>query len=365
MRNRFHALCPYFAMFPESFAAAWIAKLTKPRELVVDPFCGRGTAPFQALLMERAAVGGDLNPVAYCVTRAKVDPPELSSLLRRIDQLEALFKTDSPGAEEPAAGLPEFFRRAYAPETLAQILFLQSQLQWRRRRTDCMLAALILGALHGDSDRSPSYLSNQMPRTISTKPGYSVRWWDERGSLPPERDAFALVRNRARFRYRSPTAPLRGNAYLSDARKLARRASRHAPARLILTSPPYLDVTSFEEDQWLRLWFLGGPPRPMRGRLKADDRHTSEELYLAFLADSWSSLAEIVTVGTHLVARVGGRQRTASELEDLAVSSIFASAIDMRVHSVTVSKLTGKQTGSFRPGSAGLSFEIDIHAQMT
>ena len=24
--------------------------------------------------------------------------------------------------------------------------------------------------------------------------------------------------------------------------------------------PPYLDVTHFEEDQWLRLWFLGGPP---------------------------------------------------------------------------------------------------------
>ena len=39
------------------------------------------------------------------------------------------------------------------------------------------------------------------------------------------------------------------------------------PIRLVVTSPPYLDVTNFEEDQWLRLWFLGGPPFPTRGRI--------------------------------------------------------------------------------------------------
>ena len=36
MRNRFHALCPYFAMFPEGFAEKWINELTDPGDLVVD-----------------------------------------------------------------------------------------------------------------------------------------------------------------------------------------------------------------------------------------------------------------------------------------------------------------------------------------
>src|SRR5258705_2335387 len=44
----------------------------------------------------------------------------------------------------------------------------------------------------------------------------------------------------------------------------------------VITSPPYLDVTNFEEDQWLRLWFLGGPPYPTRHRLASDDRHMQE-----------------------------------------------------------------------------------------
>lgn len=37
MRHRFYALCPYFAMFPETFAEYWIKRLTKPNEIVLDP----------------------------------------------------------------------------------------------------------------------------------------------------------------------------------------------------------------------------------------------------------------------------------------------------------------------------------------
>src|SRR5260370_33378460 len=71
MRHRFHALCPYFAMFPESFASTWIERLTKPGEVVLDPFSGRGTTAFQALLMRRRAIACDVNDVASWPRRAK------------------------------------------------------------------------------------------------------------------------------------------------------------------------------------------------------------------------------------------------------------------------------------------------------
>ena len=60
-RHRFHALCPYFAMFPETFVATWVDRLTRKGDVVLDPFCGRGTAPFQSLLMDRGSVGCDIN----------------------------------------------------------------------------------------------------------------------------------------------------------------------------------------------------------------------------------------------------------------------------------------------------------------
>jgi len=59
--------------------------------VVYDPFCGRGTAPFQALLMNRRAIGNDINAVAYCVTKAKTNAPDLEHVEQRLDLLEAGF----------------------------------------------------------------------------------------------------------------------------------------------------------------------------------------------------------------------------------------------------------------------------------
>ena len=175
VRHRFHALCPYFAMFPESFAETWIERLTNRGDVVLDPFSGRGTTPLQALLMNRHAVACDVNDVAYCLTRAKTAAPRLSSVRRRITQLENDF--DGRSWRAMADEFDEFFHRAYRKRTLQQLCYLRQRLQWRNRDTDAMIAALVMGSLHGEMDKSSSYLSNQMPRTISTKPasGYPVR----------------------------------------------------------------------------------------------------------------------------------------------------------------------------------------------
>jgi site-specific DNA-methyltransferase (adenine-specific) len=78
-------------MFPETFVEKWVSQLAKPGEIVLDLFCGRGTTPFQALLMERRALACDINPVAYCVTKAKTNAPQASSVRKRITDLEKAF----------------------------------------------------------------------------------------------------------------------------------------------------------------------------------------------------------------------------------------------------------------------------------
>ena len=220
MRHRFHALCPYFAMFPESFAELWLERLTRKRDLVLDPFCGRGTLPFQAILMGRKAIGSDISEVAYCVSRAKTQAPTLDSVRRRLGRLQSEFREEEWEAERRA--LPEFFKVAYRPATLRQILFLRQALRWRKSDTDCMVAALTLGSLHGESERSPSFLSNQMPHTISTKPDYSVRFWKERSLHAPKRDCFALLQKQALFRYVSTPPKNTADIFNRDMRDLPR-----------------------------------------------------------------------------------------------------------------------------------------------
>lgn len=360
MRHRFHAICPYFAMFPETFAETWISKLSCRGDYVLDPFSGRGTTAFQSLLMGRRCIACDVNDVAYCVTKAKVQAPTLQAVTRRLDILTEGY--DSRSWQRAATQLPEFFNYAYNRQTLGQILYLRDKLGWRSNKTDCMIAALTLGVLHGESHRSPSYLSNRMPRTISTKPAYSVRFWEKYNLKAPLRNAFELLRTQAKYRYESER-PL-GDSFIlhTDMRKLAWiKDELPGPIRLAITSPPYLDVTNFEEDQWLRLWFLGGPPHPTRMRISRDDRHEREDAYWTFIADMWRMLGALMAKKAHFVIRLGGRDvRPEDMTKKLKGTSTFAQRA-LRLVSQSVSTLKRRQTDSFRPGSKGCLIEVDCH----
>ena len=87
-------MCPYFAMFPEDFARTWIDRVTEPDDVVLDPFAGRGTAPFQALLMDRVGVAGDINPVAACLNYAKLNTPSRESARGRLSRLRREYREE-------------------------------------------------------------------------------------------------------------------------------------------------------------------------------------------------------------------------------------------------------------------------------
>lgn len=161
-----------------------------------------------------------------------------------------------------------------------------------------------------------------MPRTISTKPGYSVRFWEEREMTAPKRDAFDVLRKAADFRYESDLPQGESRIFHSDMRKLSRyRSSFPGRIRCVITSPPYMDVTSFEEDQWLRLWFLGGPTHPRKGSVSRDDRHGGGAAYWRFIAEFWRMLSELLEGPTDIVIRLGDRENNPERLIQMLVAS--------------------------------------------
>ena len=305
-------------MFPESFVEKHLAA-SKLDGLVFDPFCGRGTTVFESLIRERRSAGCDVHQVAFCVAGAKSDPPTRSEVLARVSALEE--ESRSCRAIASTGELAEFFHLCFAPSTYRQVLFLRERLDWRKDRTDRFVAALCLGALHGESHRSPNYFSNRMPRTISTKPAYSVRWWRERGYEPPTRDVFAILIRMADFRFRSVPPDGRGEVALADARDAA-QTFPHLAGRVtdIITSPPYIDTTNYREDQWLRLWFLGQEATSRHPH--GDGRHCSFEEYKTFLAESWAGIAPLLAREARIVVRIGGRKLTMEAARESLLNSL-------------------------------------------
>ena len=77
--------------------------------------------------------------------KAKTTPPSLRRLKARVSQLENEF--DPTKWKRTAKGADEFFQYAYAPATLAQLLYLRETLNWKKSRVDNMISALALGSL--------------------------------------------------------------------------------------------------------------------------------------------------------------------------------------------------------------------------
>lgn len=358
MRHRFHAICPYFAMFPESFVEKQLV-YSKPNDLVYDPFSGRGTTAFQSLLSSRRAICSDISPVAVCISRAKVQAPPQAEVHARLAQLRNEFeRIDDPAHDD------SFYNACYSRHTLFQLTYLRHRLDWRQDPRDCFIATLVLGRLHGESHRSSRYFSNRMPRTIATKPRYSIDWWKKNGYLAPERDVFRLLRSEMSYRYDTGRPSAVGEAEQADARDAARVFNAHlGSVKLIITSPPYLDTTHSLVDQWLRNWFIGGAMRPTKIS-RGDDRHTSSENYWGFLEESWRGVRPLLAKEDMvIVVRIGSRKMSFDDARARLLTSLLV-GIDRPVtlKSASTSEIVGSQLRSFRPNATGIKREHDFVA---
>src|SRR5713101_4130866 len=117
-RHRFHSICPYFAMFPESFVRRNVLAWSKRDDVILDPFSGRGTTVFESLLNGRKGLGCDTNPGESCRSSAKADPPPLADVLERLSELQ---KASGHFTSKALEAKDEFFTLCFHEETLRQL----------------------------------------------------------------------------------------------------------------------------------------------------------------------------------------------------------------------------------------------------
>jgi len=315
--HAFHPMCSYLASFPAALAHAFIARYSRPGDVVLDPFSGRGTVPLQASAEGRIGVGNDLNPFAYTLTAAKLAPASTAEARTRLTALRLGYR--SSAAEwrdrataiqlDPARGggepVPAEVALAFHPETFAQVLFLRASLR-PDDRTDRYLAAATTGILHG---KSPAYLSTLMPNTFSMAPRYVRDYAARTAFQSPERDAFALIEAKVRRLARDGAPRGGGLALLGDARDAGARATQALRAaglpdraRLVVTSPPYLRVVKYGYYNWLRTWFLGLDGAAIDASL--DDAHHRVP-YLAFLREALHGLRPALADDAVVVLVIG------------------------------------------------------------
>jgi hypothetical protein len=317
-----NAICPYFTMFPLQFPSAVIRRVAARRELVFDPFCGRGTTNFAARLLGVPSFGIDSSRIAVAATAAKlVNGVAPADIVREAK----LILNRRSHVERPSG---TFWRLAYRPSVLTDLCKLREELL-SNCRSDVRkaLRGIILGALHGPlkKDGGSSYFSNQFPRTFAPKPKYAVRFWREKGFRAPDVSVLAVISERAQWYYDRLPSKVRHRVRCGDARSrsFVRTVCGDQKPTLILTSPPYYGLRTYVPDQWLRNWFLGGPAH-VEYSYGVQLNHRSLDLFIADLRKVWRNVADVSDSRARLIFRFGAINDRLLDPRDVIFQSLQA-----------------------------------------
>lgn len=262
--DTWHSMCSYLGAFPPALANYFVRYFTKPKDLVMDPFAGRGTTSLEAQILGRNAVSTDLNPIALALCEAKNSCVTKDEVISRIMQLEARY--DPALYEQEAFAQQMEVHLIFHPRTLAQLCYLKRKLLVSSVPVDKFLVGITLGILHGGErlDGSSGYASIDMPNTFSMSPEYVRRFVQTNQLNRLFRDVFELLRDKTERLYKKHSINKgEGLVIRANARRLAELPQLQQYLRkvsLVLTSPPYLGIVNYAKQNWIRSWFIGKNP---------------------------------------------------------------------------------------------------------
>lgn len=284
----------YRACFKPQLPRFFINTLTKPGDLVYDPFSGRGTTVIEAGLCGRNVVANDINPLSRIMTEPRFFPPDLASVEKRLKAIPAL-------SGQADIDLSMFFH----PDTEKEIVSLKEYLVDRNNHArmdqiDRWIAMVATNRLTGHSKGFFSVYT--LPPNQAVSPQSQQRINKKREQVPEYRDTHQIILKKTKTLLQSLSAAEisslnragKGVLFLNgDARTTPQ--IRDDTVQLTVTSPPFLDIVQYREDNWLRCWFNN-----------LDGDAIGKGITMARTVDAWCSVMGQVFVELFRITRPGG-----------------------------------------------------------
>jgi len=292
----------YRACFKAQLPRFFVELFTAPGDVVYDPFAGRGTTIIEAALLGRRVIGNDVNPLSAILTAPRLCVPSLADVEERLQaiRIDPSLRSDVP--------LSMFFHR----RTEAEIVSLQSYLARRRRRgaedeVDRWIRMVATNRLTGHSRGFFSVYT--LPPNQAISPSRQIKINRALNQRPEYRDVRSLILRKTRSLLRTLDDSQREQ--LRTAAQTATFLScdaRHTPdipsdsVRLTVTSPPFLNVVDYGQDNWLRCWFNGIDAARVARRMTAD---STTRQWCASMGRVFTELSRITEPGGRVAFEVG------------------------------------------------------------
>jgi hypothetical protein len=298
--------------FPGNFIsqipAHLIQILSKPGQLVFDPFSGSGTTAIEAVRLGRNAIASDIVSACVFISNCKVtafhSPIQRNVISEVISKLAWSHLCESEFVGANGEGSSEFLKKWYAPRTLRQLRYLWKIIEQFQGGDRSILELLFSDVL---------FFCAAPGNKTSTGKIRKHHWgWVADNVLPTihiEHDAVTAFQSRLLDLFNNTMlheAHADAMVVRQDARKLSLKSGC---VDLIVTSPPYVGVIDYTRaNRLLYLWkgwgFDADRESEIGARYKRGRARIQEE-YLGDMRDCWAECCRVLKPGGYIAIILG------------------------------------------------------------
>ena len=306
----------YRACFKPQLPRFFIDRLAKPGDLIYDPFAGRGTTAIEAAISGHQVVSNDVNPLSTHFTKPRLEIPSIELIESR------LHKIPRVAISTQDLDLDMFYERG----TLSEIVALRDYLLQKEasRESDEVDRWIRMVATNRLTGHSPGFFSvYSMPPNQAISRISQRRINEKRNQVPSYRDTHALIIKKSKqlqkglrevdvsnLRLASKTAVFLS----SDAAQTPEITSDSV--QLTITSPPFLDVVQYSDDNWLRGWFNSINMDEISSKITMSK---TLEQWNTKMADVFQELFRVTKAGGFLAFEVGEVRNGRVKLEEAVI----------------------------------------------
>jgi site-specific DNA-methyltransferase (cytosine-N4-specific) len=278
-----HGFFRYFGKFPPPVARRFIEELHDPTSgPVVDPMCGSGTSLVEALLLNRACIGLDVNPLSCLAAKVKTTPVAPSKVMDTLDRYARFYSKVGRSVARKYIPQDAHLDHWFYPETkrgLARTCkFIEEEIENRDIKD---VFRLILASIIRRSSRA----SNAMGRMfldLSIKPSdvneifvrkglQMVKGFEQLNSFNPEVE---VRQHDVRVQFLEPST-----------------------TNLVICHPPYFNVYRYSSIYKFEMLWLGFDyPATRKHEVRDGFKIGKRELLQAYVADMTEVLCNIARV---------------------------------------------------------------------
>ena len=316
--NSIHEIS-YRACYKPQLPNFFIDIFTKEGDTVYDPFAGRGTTLLEAALMNRKIISNDVNPLSLILTKPRLNIPTLEQIENRLSEIN--FETVKAKID-----LSMFFNK----DTESEIVTLKNKLldsdidNWIRMISTNRLTGHSAGFFSGYT-LPPNQAASQKSQLVINK---------RLGITPPYKNTKEIILKKSKSLLRNINSKLVArlrkistSAIFSsiDSRKTSHIANDSI--NLTVTSPPFLNIVKYADDNWLRCWFNNIEISEVESRISLCK---TVEAWSLLMASVFDELYRITIPGGWIAFEVGevnnGRIRLDEHVVPLGIDSGFLCA---------------------------------------